>query len=667
MLQNIDLLIMIYLQDYAAFVRNNKLEDFVSIELRNIHSFNIPLMQFFTHLTEDELRATLRKSLLKLLEAIENGTAITQVKASLENWKNNGITGVPREAISLRDITLIYSAQKLSLQAFIPDFTTEVSIAANLINEIELYYKQVQELTLQMLEAIQQEEYEKRLESDEKYKDLFDNANDLIQLTSPDGEILYVNKAWTETTGYNTEELKGRSILDFLKESERKYYKDYRERIIAGEKIKDNLKTVYITKSGKEINVEGYLSCKYKDGKPQYTMGILRNVTDKISQEKKINFYINQLAEREAYLSHVIESAPDAVIVIDSENTIQLWNPKAEEIFGWKEEEVKGMQLSEIIFPASFREKHYNEMKRYLATQKSSIINKTIELTAIHKNRNEFYISLTVSHAVQEGKDIFISFIRDITQQKKIALELENQRKQLEKSNQELEQFAWLTSHDLKEPLRKILTFSDALIRKHNDNDSETSLNYLKKIHRSANRMNELIEAVLLYSNVATDTDLFSDVNLNEVVRDVLEDLELLITSKNAVIEIDPLPVVHAIPIQMRQLFQNLISNAIKYSKPDDAPHVHINCTDIGEHFKITVKDNGIGFQNVYAEKIFQVFQRLLTNKIYEGTGIGLALCKKILEAHNGTIHAESEEGVGSNFIVHLPKRHEFAATAQSA
>jgi two-component system sensor kinase FixL len=658
---------MIYLEDYAAFVRNNKLEDFVSIELRNIHSFNIPLMQFFTHLTEDELRATLRKSLLKLLEAIENGTAINQVKVSLENWKNNGITGVPREAISLRDITLIYSAQKLSLQAFIPDFTTEVSIAANLINEIELYYKQVQELTLQMLEAIQQEEYEKRLESDEKYKDLFDNANDLIQLTSPDGEILYVNKAWTETTGYNTEELKGRSILDFLKESERKYYKDYRERIIAGEKIKDNLKTVYITKSGEEINVEGYLSCKYKDGKPQYTMGILRNVTDKISQEKKINFYINQLAEREAYLSHVIESAPDAVIVIDSENTIQLWNPKAEEIFGWKEEEVKGMQLSEIIFPASFREKHYNEMKRYLATQKSSIINKTIELTAIHKNRNEFYISLTLSHAVQEGKDIFISFIRDITQQKKIALELENKRKQLEKSNQELEQFAWLTSHDLKEPLRKILTFSDALIKKHNDNDPATSLNYLKKIHRSANRMNELIEAVLLYSNVATDKDLFSEVNLNEVVRDVLEDLELVITSKNAVIEIDPLPVVHAIPIQMRQLFQNLISNAIKYSKPEEAPHVHINSTDIGEHFKITVKDNGIGFQNVYAEKIFQVFQRLLTNKIYEGTGIGLALCKKIIEAHNGTIHAESEEGVGSHFIVHLPKRHEFAATAQSA
>lgn len=657
---------MICLKDYAAFVRNKKLKDFVSIELRNIHSFNIPLMQFFTHLTEDELRTTLRQSLLKLLAGIENGTAINHVKASLENWKNNGIPGVPREAVSLRDITLIYAAQKLSLQTFIPDFTTNVSIAANLVNEIELYYKQVQELTLQMLEAIQQEEYEKRLESDEKYKDLFDNANDLIQFTSPEGEILYVNKAWVETIGYSTEELKGRYIFDFLKESERKYYKDYRERIIAGEKIKDNLKTVYIAKSGEEINVEGYISCKYKDGEPQYTRGILRNVTDKILHEKKINFYINRLAEREASLSHIIESAPDAVIVIDSENTIQLWNPKAEEIFGWKEEEVKGRQLSDLIIPAAFREKHYNGMKRYLATKESNIINKTIELTALHKNGNEFYVSLTVSHALQEGKDIFISFMRDITQQKKIGLELENQRKQLEKSNQELEQFAWLTSHDLKEPLRKILTFSDALIKKHNDNDSETSLNYLKKIHRSANRMNELIEAVLLYSNVATDRDLFSDVDLNEVVRDVLDDLELVITSKNATIKIDPLPVVHAIPIQMRQLFQNLISNAIKYSKPEEAPHVHINSTDIGEHFKITVKDNGIGFQNVYAEKIFQVFQRLLTNKIYEGTGIGLALCKKIIEAHNGTIHAESEEGVGSHFIVHLPKEHEFA-TAQSA
>ncbi len=657
---------MLYLKDYARFVRNNKLEDFVSVELMNIHSLNIPLMQFFTHLNEDELRATLHESLLKLLIGIENETAISQVKISLESWKNNGVSGVPREAISLRDITLIYAAQKLSLQTFIPLFTHEVLVATKLINEIELYYKQVQELTLQMLEAIQQEEYEKRLESDEKYKDLIDNASDMIQFVSPAGEIIYVNNAWSETLGYTTEELKGKFIYDVLKHNDIKYYEDYRNRIIAGEKTKESLKTCFISKSGEEINIEGYISCKYKNGKAEYLRGILRNVTDRILHEKKIGFYISQLAEREANLSHIIESAPDAVIVINSENTIQLWNPKAEEIFGWKEEEVKGSLLSDTIIPASFRERHNTGMKRYLATGKSNIINKTIELSALHKNGNEFYVSLTVSHAVQEGRDIFISFVRDITQQKKIGLELENQRKQLEKSNQELEQFAWLTSHDLKEPLRKILTFSDALIKKHRSEYAETSQNYLKKIHRSANRMNELIEAVLLYSNVAYDKDLFSTVDLNEIFKDVLEDLELTITAKNAIIKTDHLPVIDAIPIQMRQLFQNLISNAIKYSKPHQAPGIIIKCTDIEGGYKITVQDNGIGFPNVYAEKIFQVFQRLLNDKTQEGTGIGLALCKKILEAHNGTIHAESEEGVGSNFIMHLPKAHEFV-TAQPA
>jgi light-regulated signal transduction histidine kinase (bacteriophytochrome) len=178
--------------------------------------------------------------------------------------------------------------------------------------------------------------------------------------------------------------------------------------------------------------------------------------------------------------------------------------------------------------------------------------------------------------------------------------------------------------------------------------------------------MNALIEAVLLYSNVAADKDLFSTVDLNNTLNEVLEDLELMIASKNATLKINRLPVIEAIPIQMRQLFQNLISNAIKYSKPDVAPEIIIDCSDTEGGYKITVKDNGIGFENVYADKIFHVFQRLLNNKTSEGTGIGLALCKKIMDAHNGTIYAESEEGIGSSFIVLLPRPNK-AVIAQPA
>jgi PAS domain S-box-containing protein len=403
------------------------------------------------------------------------------------------------------------------------------------------------------------------------------------------------------------------------------------------------------------------MSCKYKDGKPEYTRAILRNVTDRIDNEKKINFYIDQLAEREASLRHVIQNAPDAIIVIDREGHILLWNPKAEDVFGWKEEEVKGKQLSPIIIPEQQRKNHDYGMKRYLATHSSNIINRTIEVTALHKKGHEFYVSLTVSHAQQQGRDTFISFLRDITAQKKNEFELENKRKQLEKSNQELEQYAWLTSHDLKEPLRKILTYSSALLTRHAKEVSGTAGSYLTKIHSAANRMNRLIEAVLLYSNVTSDKELFLPTDLNIILKEVIEDLEIPIAAKKANFKINHLPVINAIPIQMRQLFQNLISNAIKYSRPDHAPEIVITCDEIEEAYTITVRDNGIGFENAFAEKIFEVFQRLIINKAYEGTGIGLALCKKILEAHNGTIYAESKPDEGSTFVISLPKTTEAA------
>jgi light-regulated signal transduction histidine kinase (bacteriophytochrome) len=207
--------------------------------------------------------------------------------------------------------------------------------------------------------------------------------------------------------------------------------------------------------------------------------------------------------------------------------------------------------------------------------------------------------------------------------------------------------------------LRKILTFSDALIKNHSNTLEETAQTYLKKIHTSANRMNGLIEAVLMYSNVASDKHLFFPVKLNEILNEVLEDLEDFIGSKNATFKIGHMPVVHAIPIQMKQLFQNLISNAIKYSKPSVAPVITISCIEDEAFYKIAVKDNGIGFKNEYAEKIFQVFQRLINHKAYEGTGIGLALCKKIADTHNGKIYAESKEGEGSTFFIHLPKTAE--------
>lgn len=652
---NADLSELIYLKDYSIFIRNSKLEDFVSAYLMNIHSSNIPLLTFFSHITKEELLVTARQGIVRLLTGIESGRAIEEVKQNLDNWKNNGISGIPREAISLKDITLIYSAQKLSFQSFLPYYTADVSVAAGVINEIELYYKQVQHLALDMLETIQQEEQEKRQESENKYRDLFDNATDLIQIVSPDGTILYVNNTWLNTLGYMPKDIEGKLIFDFIKESEINKYKKYRLKIIEGEKIAESIRTRYIKKNGENITIEGSINCKYKNGKAEYTRGIFHDISQKLEQEEKIKFYIDQLAEREENLRDIIENAPDGIIVINKDDQIILWNPKAEYIFGWKKEEVLYKIMSDIIVPPAYRKPHSDSMKRFLLTREAHILNKTIEVTALHKNGSEFYISLTVSHSKQAGKDIFIAFLRDVTEQKKNDIELENKRKQLEKSNQELQQYTWLTSHDLKEPLRKILTFSDALVKKYKKDIPDDAFTYLHKIHSAANRMNGLIEAVLLYSNVTADEHLFEETNLNTIIREVIDDLEILITSKNAIINYPALPVIKAIPVQMRQLFQNLISNAIKYSKPNERPEINISYKKEKDGFTFWVKDNGIGFEEIYAGKIFQVFQRLQTTKTYEGTGIGLALCKKIAEAHKGTIHAESEAGIGSAFVIYLP------------
>lgn len=250
--------------------------------------------------------------------------------------EKNGLSGIPREAISLKDIILIYSAQKLSFQSFLPYYTSDVSVAISVINEIELYYKQVQELALQMFETIQQEEQEKRHESENKYRDLFDNASDLIQVVAPDGTLLYVNNKWLNTLGYTSEEIAGRSIFDFIVTSEINNYKNHRKKILEGETITENLRTCYIKNSGEHITIEGSINCKYKNGKPEYIRGIFHNISHKLEQERKIQFYIDQIAEREENLRDIIENAPDGVIVIDKENRIILWNPKAETIFGWK-------------------------------------------------------------------------------------------------------------------------------------------------------------------------------------------------------------------------------------------------------------------------------------------------------------------------------------------
>ncbi len=233
--------------------------------------------------------------------------------------------------------------------------------------------------------------------------------------------------------------------------------------------------------------------------------------------------------------------------------------------------------------------------------------------------------------------------------------------RELERSNDELQQFAYISSHDLQEPLRKIQTFGDRLKQRHADVLDERGLDYLRRMQEAADRMQTLIQDLLSLSRVGTHTRPFAPVDLNVILTQVLADLETHLEATGAQVQLAELPVIEADETQMRQLFQNLLSNALKFRRPQIPPAITLTYEAIADAsvgrdcYRLAVQDNGIGFDEKYSERIFGMFQRLHGRSEYEGTGVGLAICRRIVERHHGRITAQSSPGQGSTFIVTLP------------
>ena len=232
---------------------------------------------------------------------------------------------------------------------------------------------------------------------------------------------------------------------------------------------------------------------------------------------------------------------------------------------------------------------------------------------------------------------------------------LERRAAELARSNEELDQFASIASHDLQEPLRKVRTFTEQLVVTEGDRLSETGRDYLQRTNAAAERMQRLIEDLLRFSRVTTQGHPFQSVDLGEITRQVLVDLEAQVEDTHAVVQVGTLPTINADELQIRQLLQNLVSNALKFHREGVAPEVEIDATVADGWVRLSVRDNGIGFDPRYNQRIFRVFERLHGRTEYPGTGIGLALCRKIAERHGGQIIAESQSGAGSTFIVTLP------------
>ena len=354
----------------------------------------------------------------------------------------------------------------------------------------------------------------------------------------------------------------------------------------------------------------------------------------------------------EPLLAALVESSDDAIVSKDLEGRITTWNQGAERIFGYSAAEAIGQPIAMLAVPG-----HSDEMSRILDQIKRGQRVDHYETIRQTKDGRRVNVSLTVSPIVDsQGKIIGASKIaRDITGRKLIEAELEQKTERLARANAELLQFAYVVSHDLKEPLRAIQAFTELFLRQHQAPLPEAEREWLSEVVKAATRMNAMIAGLLTYSRQGDHASQFEPVDMRDVVEWAIANLPKDTAGSEAKIECDlaSLPHVHGYKIALIQVLQNLLSNALKFRGPA-APHIRIAVERQDRYWVFSVTDNGLGIEPRYFDWIFTIFRRLHGNE-YPGTGIGLAICKKIVENHGGKIWVESEPGRGSTFLFSIP------------
>ena len=482
-----------------------------------------------------------------------------------------------------------------------------------------------------------------------RYSGLLEAAPDAMVVVNQSGGIVLVNKQAEKQFGYRRDELLGQMVSSIIPQG-------FSERLIADElrsveealaqQIGTGIELTGRRKDGSEFPLELMLSPL--DGPDGILVtAAIRDITVRRTAEL-------HLAQMEGRYRALLEAAPDAMVVVNQAGYVVLLNLQAEKQFGYYHGELLGKKVKQII-PEGFAERLIADGLRSAEEALKQHIGMGIELTGRRRDGSIFPIEMMLS-PLGSGEEVLVTAaIRDISVRKQAEEHLLQKMRELARSNEELGQFAYVASHDLQEPLRMVASYTTLLSRRYKGRLDSDADDFIAFAVDGASRMQRLIQDLLAYSRVGSAGKELTETCSELALKRTLRVLSGVIDDSGAIVTHEPLPVVMADETQLIQLFQNLVGNAIKYQRAG-VPRVHISALrEGGSRWLFSVRDNGLGIDSQYFERIFGMFQRLHKREEFDGTGIGLAICKKIVERHGGSISVESQPGQGSTFSFSLP------------
>jgi PAS domain S-box-containing protein len=475
-----------------------------------------------------------------------------------------------------------------------------------------------------------------------KFKNTFEQAAVGIAHVSPKGHFLEINQRFCDIVGYECEEMLSKTFQSIIHEDDLEEDFNKIKLMLDGKIDQYSMEKRYIHRNGSIIWVNLTVSLvRDENKKPEYFIFVIEDITDKKEMEEKIR-------ENERLYRTIAENLPNGVLHILDKDFNYIYNAgKKLEKLGLNNEMLVGKNIKEILEPQTVQ-------KLKLKYRKSLTKNQLVSFEGSFGGRSFMVNAIPLSNKLGKPDRLLVLSV-DITKRKQMEKRLKNLVKELKRSNKELEQFAYIASHDLQEPLRMVASFTQLLQKRYRDKLDADANEFIEFAVDGAKRMQALINDLLIYSRIGTRGKPFKETDMNIVLENVKSNLLHLIEANKVQITNDPLPVIIADKNQMVQLLQNLISNAIKF-KREEPPKIHINGEIREDEWFFSVEDNGIGIDPKYFERIFIIFQRLHKKDEYGGTGIGLAVCKKIIERHNGEIWVESKKGKGSTFYFTIAK-----------